>query len=105
MPPTAGSLGLGSLEGDAASEALGAGSLAVGAALTLGVEADAVTSGDWAGVEQAPSMAPARSSTTGVRRRFIGESIGKRYPLAAVVVEMRGLEPLTPSLQRRCSPS
>ena len=80
MPPTAGSLGLGSLDGDADSEALGAGSLAVGAALALGAATDADAPGDSTGVEQAPSMAPARSSTTGVRRRIIGKSIGKRDP-------------------------
>ncbi len=30
---------------------------------------------------------------------------GQPNPVPSGVVEMRGLEPLTPSLQRRCSPS
>ena len=81
MPPTAGSLGLGASVGDGTALALSAGtSLAAAGALTLGPATDADAPGDSADVEQAPSKAPARSSTMGVRRRFIGESIGKRTP-------------------------
>ena len=43
---------------------------------------------------------------SGSPRESGGECItGPRFGSRRGVVEMRGLEPLTPSLQRRCSPS
>ena len=50
-------------------------------------------------VTVSPAILPVKKARMGLRRASSGVARTDE------MVEMRGLEPLTPSLQRRCSPS